>query len=73
MTKQELLASIKKITGGKRFIETDVLQELMELPYCWVDHCGTSGTGKGSLYTFYLMDEDGEKTNEEICEIVVLY
>lgn len=62
-----LKTEVMKITKGERFITTEQLEEIQELPDITVENCGASGTGKGTLYTVY--DED----NEEICEVVELY
>jgi len=71
MDRQELLRDIEEITEGSKRLSLGQLDEIKELPYAFVENCGASGTGKGTLYTIYLMDTDGKKTDMEVCEVVV--
>lgn len=72
MNRKELLQAINDITKGNRFITVEQLRQIEELPYVYVEDCGWSGTGKGWLYAVYLMNEAGEKIeDEELCELVV--
>ena len=69
---KNLEKQIEAITNGKRFITPEQLEQLEELNGIHVQNCGTSGTGQGTLFTLYLMDEYGDKT-EELCEVVAEY
>ncbi len=66
-----ILKEIENITNGERFITWKQLEEIELTPYVYVENCGVSGTGKGTLYTLYLMDEEGNKTNTELTEVVL--
>ena len=66
-------SEIKNITDGERFITDEQFEEIQHLSYVFLENCGLSGTNKGILYTFYLMDSEGEKLDIEICEKVLLY
>ena len=70
--KNNLQKQISTITNGERFITPEQLEQLEELNGIWIENCGTSGTGQGTLFTLYLMNEYGNKT-EELCEVVVKY
>lgn len=72
MNKNELIKQVNEITNGERFTTPEQLENLQEVPYLYVDNAGLSGTGKGTLYVLYIMDEEGNPT-EEIGEIVVVY
>lgn len=67
----KLTEMIESITKGERFINLDQLEEIEELEGAYVENCGISGTGRGTLYTIYLTDNDGDKTDEEIAEFVL--
>lgn len=67
----KLIETIESITKGERFINLEQLEEIEELEGTYVENCGLSGTGKGVLYTVYLMDANGDKVDEEIAELVL--
>lgn len=74
MTKKmlnETLKEIESVTGGERFINWEQLEEIEFIPYVYVENCGISGTGKGTWYNLYMMDKDGNKTDEKLGEVVV--
>ena len=71
MLKEKILKEIEKVTNGERFINYEQLEEIEFIPYVYTENCGISGTGKGMLYTLYLMDQYGNKTEEELAELVV--
>ncbi len=62
-----LKAEIEAITAGERFVDTDTINAVMEIPGLHLENCGASGTGKGTLWTAYT--DDGE----EIADMVELY
>lgn len=72
MKKEKTLKEIEKVTKGKSFISYEKLDEIEFISYVYLENCGTSGTGRGILYTLYLMDENGNKTDEELGELVVI-
>ena len=64
---------VEQITKGERFISQQQLEQLEDLNGIWIENCGTSGTNEGILFTLYTTDEYGNKTDEEICEVVFVY
>ena len=72
MLKEKILKEIEKVTNGERFISYEQLEEIEFIPYVYMENCGISGTGKGMLYTLYLTDQNGNKTEEELAELVAV-
>ena len=71
--KEMVLKEIENITNGERFISKEQLEEIELVPYLYLENCGISGTSRGILYTLYLMDKEGTKTNIELTELIVIY
>jgi len=69
---EELREEVEKITQGERFINTLQLEELEELESVWVEDCGASGTGRGTLISLLYIEND-VKTDIELAECVVCY
>ena len=66
----KILKEIEKITKGEKIISKEQLEQIEMIPYVYVENCGASGTGKGTLYTVYFM---GPETNIELIELILRY
>lgn len=64
---KKLKAEIEAITAGERFVNTDTISAVMEIPGLYLENCGASGTGRGTLWTAY------SESGEEIAEVVEVY
>lgn len=71
---KQIEKEIEQITEGERFITQEQLEEIELINNAHVENCGLSGTGKGLLFTVYLMEDDtGDPDyNNEITEFVVV-
>lgn len=67
---KNLKAEVEHITGGKRFVDSATIADVMEIPGLYLENCGPSGTGKGTLWTAYRADRYGNPTSTEIAEMV---
>ena len=63
--------NIEQITECNKFISAEQFTEIQELAGTYSENCGSSGTGKGILYTIYLTDEFGNQTETYLCDVVV--
>ena len=70
MRTEKILKEIEKITNEERFISKEQLEQIEMIPYVYVENCGASGSGKGTLYTVYFM---GPETNIELIELILRY
>lgn len=70
---ENIIREVEEITQNERFITLEQLENIESINGVYVENCGISGTGKGQLFTLYLMLEDGSPDlSNEILEVVVI-
>ncbi|WES09764.1 hypothetical protein [Bacillus paranthracis] len=72
LIEDEVKEEIESIIKGSYFVSHDQFEKIKDLSFIYLENCGVSGTGKGVLYTVYLMDDEGNKTELEIQKFVLL-
>ena len=65
----KILKEIEKITKGEKIISEEQFEQIELLPHVYIENCGASGSGKGTLYTVYFMDPEGI----ELIELILRY